>query len=351
MATVVAAPQAPILPEDEGDFTSIPTIDISNIDSPSLDARKEISKEIYAACTTTGFFYLENHGLPEELLKETFDAIKRFFALDLDVKMEAHIHKNPAIRGYEPLFETKFDPRTQGDMKEAFSMGDCVIEPEQDYRGKTGRDPPAHITKPQNIWPPRAPFMREAMYKYYKAIYPLAMKLVRIMALAFDQEETAFDKYFTFPITGLRALHYPPAPVESEIPTVGLGAHSDFSWLTMVLQGDVPALEVLNKDGIWIDAPPKPNTFICNFVATVHRVRNRSGQERYSLPFFLSPDPDATLDVLDCCVDEGEKPNYEPALVGDLYIHRILLAHVKHPTSIKYRDVPKSEWKYELLYG
>lgn len=80
-------------------------------------------------------------------------------------------------------------------------------------------------------------------------------------------------------------------------------------------------------------------------------MRNRSGQERYSLPFFLSPDPDATLDDLDCCVDEGEKPNYEPALVGDLYIHRILLAHVKHPTSIKYRDVPKSEWKYELLYG
>lgn len=108
-------------------------------------------------------------------------------------------------------------------------MGDCVIEPEQDYRGKTGRDPPAHITKPQNIWPPRAPFMREAMYKYYKAIYPLAMKLVRIMALALDQEGTAFDKYFTLPITGLRALHYPPAPVESEIHTVGLGAHSDFS--------------------------------------------------------------------------------------------------------------------------
>lgn len=49
-------------------------------------------------------------------------------------------------------------------------------------------------------------------------------------------------------------------------------------------------------------------------------------------------------------MDEGEKPNYEPALVGDLYIHRILLVHVKHPTSIKYRDVPKSEWKYELLY-
>lgn len=80
-------------------------------------------------------------------------------------------------------------------------------------------------------------------------------------------------------------------------------------------------------------------------------MRNRSGQERYSLPFFLTPDPDATLEVLDCCVEEGKKPNYEPSLVGDLYSHRILPARVKHPTSIKYRDFPKSEWMYELLYG
>lgn len=93
----------------KGDFTFIATIDISNIDSQSLDARKNIAKEIYNACTTSDFFYLENHGLPEELLKETFDVIKRFFALDIDVETEAHIQKDPAIRGYEPLLETKFD--------------------------------------------------------------------------------------------------------------------------------------------------------------------------------------------------------------------------------------------------
>lgn len=71
--------------------------------------------------------------------------------------------------------------------------------------------------------------MRQAMYKYYKAIYPLAMELIRIMALAFNLEETAFDQYFEFPITALRALHYPPSPVQSDLPTVGLGAHADFS--------------------------------------------------------------------------------------------------------------------------
>lgn len=108
-------------------------------------------------------------------------------------------------------------------------MGDCAIEPEQDYIGKVGSAPPSHITKPQNIWPSKAPWFREGVYNYYQEIFPLAMKLVRIFALAFGLEETALDQYFKFPITGMRPLHYPPSPPEQRIESVGLGAHSDFS--------------------------------------------------------------------------------------------------------------------------
>lgn len=108
-------------------------------------------------------------------------------------------------------------------------MGDCVIEPEQDYVGKTRRQPPSHITKPQNIWPSGAPWWREGIYKYYNNMLPLAMKLVKIFALAFDLDETAFDNYFKFPITGMRALYYPPTPADDENPSIGLGAHADFS--------------------------------------------------------------------------------------------------------------------------
>lgn len=108
-------------------------------------------------------------------------------------------------------------------------MGDCVIEPEQDYLGKTGRQPPPHITKPQNIWPSKAPWWREGLYKYYNHVLPLAMKLVKVFALAFDLDETAFDNYFKFPITGMRALYYPPTPADDGEPSIGLGAHADFS--------------------------------------------------------------------------------------------------------------------------
>ncbi|KAF3771354.1 hypothetical protein M406DRAFT_19105, partial [Cryphonectria parasitica EP155] len=203
--------------EKPSSFTSIPTIDLSDIDSPSLEARKAIAKNIYDACHDCGFFYIKNHGIPEDLIDETFSLLKRFFALDLDAKMDAHVQRNPAIRGYEPMLETRLDPRSKGgksqsneipkthlNIKEAFTMGDCVIEPEQDYQGKTGHAPPSHITQPQNIWPSQAPWWREGLYKYYNRILVLAMKLVRIFALAFDLDEKAFDQHFTFPITGMR---------------------------------------------------------------------------------------------------------------------------------------------------
>lgn len=190
--------------------------------------------------------------------------MKRFFDLDMASKMDAHSHKNPAIRGYEPMLETQLDPRTAGDVKEAYTIGDCVIEPEQEYVRKTGCGPPAHITKPQNIWPVAAPWFREGMYRYYKAVFLLAMKLVGLMALAFGLEEDAFKKDFKFPIWGLRALHYPPISPESQANANGLGAHADFSWLTLVLQDTIAGLEVLNQDGMWIEAPPKPGTFVVN---------------------------------------------------------------------------------------
>jgi hypothetical protein len=61
------------------------------------------------------------------------------------------------------------------------------------------------------------------------------------------------------------------------------------------------------------------------------------------LPFFLTPDADAELEVLGCCRDDGgdgAKKVFQKINVGDLYIRRVLPARKKHPTSIKFADVP-----------
>lgn len=103
-------------------FKSIPTIDLADIDSPDLSKRKRIAKEIYDACYCCGFFYVKNHGIPQEIVGQTFGTLKQFFSLDQETKMDAHVQKNPAIRGYEPMLETRLDPRTQGGKPRHFPL-------------------------------------------------------------------------------------------------------------------------------------------------------------------------------------------------------------------------------------
>jgi isopenicillin N synthase-like dioxygenase len=77
----------------------------------------------------------------------------------------------------------------------------------------------------------------------------------------------------------------------------------------MLFQDDVGGLEVLNANGYWVPAPPVPGTFVINvgdflmrltnkkFLSTVHRVSNKSGKERYSMPWFCSFNLDASVEV------------------------------------------------------
>lgn len=123
------------------------------------------------------------------------------------------------------------------------------------------------------------------MYAYYREIFPVAMKLVEIFGVALgvdrhDENENkngggdgGLEKDFQWPIWGMRALHYPPSWGEEEVEgegedgdeeRMGLGAHKDFSWVTLVLQDEVGGLEVLNSEGNWIDVPPREGTLVVN---------------------------------------------------------------------------------------
>lgn len=95
-------------------FNAVPKIDFQRIYSDNLDDRKELAKEVGAACRDVGFFYAVNHGVDEGMLEDTFDALKRYFALPTEVKMETHNQKTSKFRGYEAFLEGKLDPSTRG---------------------------------------------------------------------------------------------------------------------------------------------------------------------------------------------------------------------------------------------
>jgi len=45
------------------------------------------------------------------------------------------------------------------------------------------------------------------------------------------------------------------------------------------------------------------------FKSTLHRVVNKLGKERYSIPYFFEPDFSALIEPI--CLEKDEKPKYE----------------------------------------
>ena len=104
----------------------------------------------------------------------------------------------------------------------------------------------------------------------------------------------------------------------------GLAPHSDTSFMTLLAQNRVPGLSIRLPNGHWIEAPSLPGSFLVNggdllrrwtndrFLATPHRVVNRSGQERYAIPFFFDCDYRTRMDCLPTCQGPDNPPRYPP---------------------------------------
>jgi len=154
--------------------------------------------------------------------------------------------------------------------------------------------------------------------------------MTRTFALALHMPEDYFDDYVKCPEAGMRFVHYP----EQEAPPAdqnGIGAHTDLQCFTLVTQDDCGGLEVLNNQGYWIKALPVPNSFVVNiahcsmrqtndfFISTVHRVTNKSGRERYSLPFFFGFDRSKMLEAVPTCVSHDYPMKYPVITCGEYY--------------------------------
>ena len=164
---------------------------------------------------------------------------------------------------------------------------------------------------------------------YFDEMTRLSHALLRAFALALDLEEEYFLVSFRKPQTQLSLLHYPPQPPAAPEDEYGIRPHADATAFTILYQDEVGGLQVQGVNGGWIAAPPISGTYVINigdmmarwtndrFASTKHRVFNRSGRERYSLPFFGIPDYDAVVACLPTCQGAGNPAKYEPLSVGD----------------------------------
>ncbi len=312
-------------------LTEIPVIDVGALFTDELAARQATAQQIGTACREIGFFYVKNHGISEQHIAATFAAARQFFALPLARKQAIAIERSPCHRGYFALGGENLDPLRQqgaGDLKEGIKIGRDL--PPDHPRVRAGT--PLHGP---NQWPSDLPGWQETMQDYYTACQQLGLRLMRAFALALELPEAYFDAYLREPMATLGPLHYPPQRGAITEAQIGAGAHTDFGCLTLLAQDASGGLQVRNVAGEWLEAPPIPGTLVVNigdmlarwtndqFRSTVHRVINRSGAERYSLPFFYDPEFDTPLACLETCTRPDNPSRYSPTTAGQYLLDRI----------------------------
>jgi len=191
------------------DAAAIPTIDIAGLFAARLSERQGVAQHMRAACEHNGFFYIDNHGIPADLIDQVMAHTKSFFALPLAAKLALDKRHSKANRGYEPLGGQTLEPGAPPDLKEGFYIGPEVAA-DDPRAAKFNRGP--------NQWPPAAPAFRAVMETYRDQMTALATRLLRGLALSLDLPESYFAAFCTDPIVTVRLLHYPPIfPISNDL--------------------------------------------------------------------------------------------------------------------------------------
>jgi isopenicillin N synthase-like dioxygenase len=175
--------------------------------------------------------------------------------------------------------------------------------------------------------------LREAAEPYFDETLQLGKRLLRVFAVSLALPEEFFLRYCRKPMVQTRLFHYPPEQVRDER-SFGVAPHSDYGMITLLTQDPIGGLELRTRDGEWIGAPYIPGTFVINlgdmfkvwtndiYVSNLHRVVNRTGRERYSIPTFFNLDYDAPVACLPSCQSEQNPPRHAPIKSGDYLVGR-----------------------------
>lgn len=308
-------------------MTNIPSVDLADFLSDDPKRKQAFVDAIGLAYEEIGFVALKNHFLSEELVEALYKEIKSFFALPLDTKLKYEIEGLAGQRGYVSFGKEHAKGRTQGDLKEFWHFGQELSEgtpPREDY--------------PDNVKVEELKDFNHIGMEAYRMLEKTGVFVLRALALHIGLEEKYFDHWVSNGNSILRPIHYPPITQEPE-GAVRAGAHGDINLITLLMGASTGGLQVLRKDGKWIDAIPQEDELVINvgdmlerhtnnkLRSTIHRVINPPKEEwsqpRYSIPFFMHPRSEMPLNALKECISNDNPKAYPDITAGEFLTQRL----------------------------
>lgn len=303
---------------------------MAEISSISLDLDKKdrqgLSRALGQSFQNTGFAIIADHGIDSALIARAEQLSKVFFALPDDVKRQ-YKSQNGGARGYTPFGTEKAKDADIVDLKEFWHIGRelCAGHAFADYM-------------PDNIWPIEIEEFKETFLALFEAFDRCGLRILRAIAVYLKLDAEFFTDTVRDGNSVLRLLHYPPVPENS--PAVRAAAHEDINTITLLLGAQEAGLELLSRDGEWLQVKPADGELVVNIgdmlqrltnnilPSTTHRVINptpqRASHARYSMPYFLHFRPDYVIETLENCIKDGD--NHYPEAISS---HDYLLQRLK----------------------
>ena len=306
----------------------VPSVNLEDFVSGDSKRKEKFIKEIGAAFENIGFVALSGHFLSDKLVDDLYDEIKQFFKLPQEVKNSYEIPGIGGQRGYTSFGKEHAKGRKEGDLKEFWHFGQYVED-----------NPKLEKEYPANVMVKELPKFNEVGKETYKMLEKTAKYVLRALALHLNLEETYFDDYIKNGNSILRPIHYPPITSEPKN-AVRAAAHGDINLITLLMGAHGKGLQVKNHNDEWVDAIARPDELMINvgdmlsrltnnkLKSTIHQVVNPPrelwGTSRYSVPFFMHPISEMSLNCLENCIDADHPKLYEDITAGEFLHERLI---------------------------
>ncbi len=311
-------------------FDEIPSLDLSDFCKGDALQKAKFVAELGSAFNSIGFVAIRNHFLASELQDRLYTATKKYFSLDDSLKKKYERSDLAGQRGYTGKGKEHAKGRNTGDLKEFYHVGQELTEAqlrEENY--------------PPNIWPEEVPEFKDAAVEVFRALEMTGAYMLKAIAVYLELPENYFDDKIRNGNSILRPIHYFPIENPGEVPddAVRAAEHGDINLITLLMGASADGLQVLRRDKKWIPITALPEQLVVNvgdmlerltngkLKSTIHRVVNPPQHmmniPRYSIPFFMHPRSEMSLDALAGCVDNETPMQWSDISAGEFLDERL----------------------------
>lgn len=304
----------------------VPTLSLAAYTKGTPHEKTHFVEGLYKGLKDYGFIILKDHGVDTALLHKAYALLEEFYKLPESTKRSYISKAGGGQRGYTPFGQEHAKDAQVMDLKEFWHVGREVA--------------PGHPLKdqfyPDNIWPTEVPEFKPVFTKLYADLESAGQVMLEALTGPLEVPKDFF-KTMTFEGNSiLRLLHYPPIPEGTDPRCLRAAAHEDINFITILPAATASGLQLKDRDGTWLDIISEPDTLIVDagdmlarltndvIPSTTHQVVNSpeaKNKARYSMPFFMHPNPQAMLSCLASCRGAGAK--YPDITGGDFLMQRL----------------------------